>query len=122
MKTISDFLTDLSKDLKTDLDLEYVYQEGMTFREYEEAMQTYINESSDIIYYSRAIEFLSENDPSLQDSMQIAADLGYTPDNLNSEVLASLLNNQYMHEDFSEVSEEIESYFEEYELENEEEE
>ena len=44
----------------------------------------------EIIYYSGAIEYLSENDPSLQESLNLAAELGYTPENLSSEILASL--------------------------------
>ena len=44
----------------------------------------------EIIYYSRAIEYLSENDPSLQESLNLAAELCYSPENLSSEILASL--------------------------------
>lgn len=125
MKTIEQFLEEKSKN--SELDFSYVYQDGMTFSEYEEAIDTYIRESSDIIYYSNAIEFLKDNDPSLMDSLQLAADLGYTPDNLNSEMLATLLNQQMLFEEWGEISSEIEEYFEEYEnylfeLENKEEE
>lgn len=44
-----------------------------------------------IIYYSNAIRFLSEHDPSLHESLEIAEEYGYSPCNLNSEILASLL-------------------------------
>lgn len=111
MKTIKQFLEEKSKN--SELDFSYVYQDGMTFSEYEDAIDTYIRESSDIIYYSNAIEFLKENDPSLMDSLQLAADLGYTPDNLNSEILATLLNQQMLFEEWGEISSEMEEYFEE---------
>lgn len=45
----------------------------------------------DIIYYSNAIEYLSNNDASLHESLSIAAEYGYSVDSLSSEILASLL-------------------------------
>ena len=45
----------------------------------------------EIIYYDRAIKYLSENDPSLQTSLSLANDLWYRADQLNSELLATLL-------------------------------
>lgn len=59
---------------------------------YSEHVERAINEQTDIIYYSRAIEFLSKNDPSLRDSLEIAGEFGYKPEDLDSEKLASLLN------------------------------
>jgi hypothetical protein len=44
-----------------------------------------------VVYYHNAIKFLSEHDPSLQESMEKASDLGYETSNLNSELLATLL-------------------------------
>ena len=48
----------------------------------------YFNE--EIIYYSNAINYLKENDASLSESLEIATEYGYTLENLNSEILASL--------------------------------
>ena len=48
----------------------------------------YFNE--EIIYYSSAIRYLKDNDPSLCESLEIATDYGYEAKNLNSEVLATL--------------------------------
>jgi intracellular sulfur oxidation DsrE/DsrF family protein len=76
----------------------------------------------EIIYYSRAIEYLSENDLSLKRSLNIAAELCYTPENLNSETLASLLASQITREKFYELEDEINSFFEEMVCEFEEEE
>lgn len=44
----------------------------------------------EIIYYSKAIEYLKENDSSLCESLEIANEYGYEAKNLNSETLASL--------------------------------
>lgn len=125
MKSISEFLQELNDQKNSDLDLNYYYQEGMTFDEFQEAIYQSITEN-EIIYHSNAIEYLSENDPSLNESMSIASELGYTTENLNSELLATLLYQQDLHEEFSELCSEIEDYFEDYEnyifeLENEEE-
>ncbi len=111
MKTIKEFLGTLT----TELDLQYNYQDDMTFGEFEDAIDTYIRESSDVIYYSKAMEFLQEHDPSLRESLGLASDLGYDPSDLNSEILATLLNQQKLFEEWSELSSEIEEYFDEYE-------
>ena len=45
----------------------------------------------DIIYYHNAIEYLSENDSSLRDSIELAIDCGFELGDIDSEKLASLL-------------------------------
>ena len=54
----------------------------------------------DIIYYSRAMTYLSENDFSLSESIEIAVDMGYSLENINSELLASLHASQKARDDF----------------------
>ena len=81
-----------------------------------------INEQSDIIYYSRAIKFLAENDPSLTESLEIAEELGYKPGDLNSEVLASLLNNNRMREEYYKRRDDIQEILDQIEDDEEEEE
>lgn len=54
----------------------------------------------DIIYYSKAMKYLSENDASLSESVEIASDMGYSTENLNSELLASLHASQKARDDF----------------------
>ena len=54
----------------------------------------------DIIYYNRAMKYLSENDFSLSESIEIAVDMGYSLENINSELLASLHASQKAREDF----------------------
>lgn len=76
----------------------------------------------DVIYYSNAIEYLREYDPSLRESLNLASEYGYTAENLNSEVLASLLKSQNERESFSELESEINDFFSELEEEEEEDE
>lgn len=74
----------------------------------------------EIIYYSNAIKYLTENDPSLRESCELAADMGYEVKNLNSEVLASILASQNAREDFEELADEIDEFLEELNEEEEE--
>ena len=75
----------------------------------------------EVIYYSNAIKYLQENDPSLNESLEIAAEYGYELKNLNSEVLASLLASRNSQESFFDVRDEIEEFFAELEEDEEEE-
>ena len=66
----------------------------------------------EVIYYSNAIKYLQENDPSFKESLEIAAEYGYETKNLNSEILASLLKSQNVRDEFSELRDEINEFFE----------
>ena len=57
-----------------------------------------INEQ-EIIYYSKAIEYLKDNDASLCESIRIAHDYGYELKNINSELLATLLYQRNLSEE-----------------------
>lgn len=67
-----------------------------------DALRDYLNEinedyqitDTEIIYYASAMDYLKENDNSLTESLEIAHDMGFTLDNLNSEKLASILASQ----------------------------
>ena len=50
--------------------------------------------SIECIYYSRAMKYLSENDSSLTTSLEVAHEMGYEVNNINSELLATLLMQQ----------------------------
>ena len=65
----------------------------------------------DVIYYSNAIRYLQENDPSLNDSLEIASELGYEVKNLNSEILASLLKSKNVRDEFLDFRDEINEFF-----------
>ena len=69
----------------------------------------------EVIYYSNAIKYLQENDPSLRESLEIAEEYGYDIKNLNSEILASLLKSQNVRNEFLELRDEINEFFQELE-------
>lgn len=54
----------------------------------------------EIIYYGRAMEYLTDNDTSLQESLALADDMGFDLKSLNSEILASLLASENARESF----------------------
>lgn len=65
----------------------------------------------EIIYYGRAMEYLTDNDTSLTISLELANDMGYNLKSLNSEILASLLASENARESFYECRDEIEDFF-----------
>lgn len=65
----------------------------------------------EIIYYHNAMKYLMENDPSLQESLEIAKDMNIT--DLNSEKLASMLKAENLYKRLYELELEIDSFFEE---------
>ena len=70
----------------------------------------YFNE--EVIYYSSAIRYLKDNDPSLTQSLEIANEYGYTTENLNSELLATLHASQKKENTFFEdIAPELETLF-----------
>ena len=75
-----------------------------------ESMREEINQD-EVIYYSNAMKYLLENDNSLRESMSIAHELGYTAENINSELLATLLNQQNLNEELSDLVNEIEEIY-----------
>jgi hypothetical protein len=71
--------------------------------ELKEYFEDFVNE--EVTYYYSAIEYLKENDPSLKNSFNLALEQGYTLDNIDSEVLASLLKTQKNQKEFEEFLE-----------------
>lgn len=60
----------------------------------EEELREWIQEriqEQEIIYYHKAMEYISERDPSLMNCVSLACDLGYELKDINSELLATLL-------------------------------
>ena len=88
-----------------DIDIENAYESIL------EALQENGGFNVEIIYYSNAIKFLQENDASLKESLEIASEFGYSIDNLNSEVLASLLASRQAEEEFYDLQSEIDDFF-----------
>ena len=88
-----------------DIDIENAYESIL------EALQENGGFNVEIIYYSNAIKFLQENDPSLKESLEIASEFGFSMDSLNSELLASLLASRQVEEEFYELQSEIDDFF-----------
>jgi len=117
---IEEFLNDLS----IDIDFPY-YVDAEEVNSYDE-IQSILEDSDvfnvEVIYYSVAIKYLAENDASLYESMHLASELGYEAENINSELLASLLQSQELRQEFYDLESEITDFFDELEEEEEEEE
>ena len=93
----NDYLEDICvSDYLNDEELEDIKDAEDLFEE--------LNDSSafdiEIIYYSRAMDYLAENDFSLSESIEIAVEMGYELENINSELLATLHASEKAKEDF----------------------
>jgi hypothetical protein len=110
-KQIED-LIELFEDYAEDIDIDsiLVYNEIEDINNSDDLLELIEDNDGfniDIIYYSKAIKYLSENDASLSESIEIAVDLGYSLENLNSETLASLHASQKARDDFWDIKDEI---------------
>ena len=94
--------------------------DGETANEVIEYIEERIQEE-EVIYYGKAIKFLSEEDDSLTESTELACGMGYTLDNVNSELLATILTQSRMNEELYKIKDAIEEVFDEFEEEEEEE-
>jgi hypothetical protein len=102
--------TAISEKLST-IDIEIVADEIKELETVDE-VEEYLQENGyfdvEIIYYTKAMDYLHEHDNSLQISLGLAHDMGYTLDKVNSELLASLLASENLREEFGEIRDEIE--------------
>lgn len=94
-------------------DIGYDYED---FREFSDAVERWISEQ-DITYYSNAIEYLSKWDPSLKNSLSLAEDNGYSLSDVDSELLATLHYQDDLMEQWSNVSDDVESLFDDLDYE-----
>lgn len=67
---------------------------------------TYINQQ-EVIYYSVAMTILAEHDSSLSASLELARDMGYTIDSVNSELLATLLLQGELNNELADLVDEV---------------
>ncbi len=65
----------------------------------------------EVIYYGSAMEYLTQNDTSLTRSLGLASEYGYTPDNINSELLASLIKSEDAREEWDEYENQVDEFF-----------
>lgn len=91
------------------LDIDYILNSDIEdIEDLNEKFTEYIQEH-ELLYCSDCIDFLKENDTSLRESLEIAEEYGYTPKNLSSEILATLLIQKYMFDELHELIQDIEN-------------
>lgn len=93
-------------DIDSVLNTEY-YDEITSTDELYSVLCERINEV-EIIYYSTAMEILKEEDQSLTESLNLAHELSYTLENLNSEILATLLIHERCIDELNDFIQEVE--------------
>tara|TARA_R110000764_G_scaffold73226_1_gene149477 strand:- start:954 stop:1283 length:330 start_codon:yes stop_codon:yes gene_type:complete len=103
-------LQQISEDNQFDIDLANLYYNEDTFTDFSDKVNDAIMEE-EIIYYYKAMEYLKENDASLSDSLDIASEYGFTTEQLNSELLATLLYQQKLTEQWYEIEEQVKELF-----------
>ena len=107
---ISNKLQKLAEDNNFDIDLANLYYNEDTFNDFCDKVNDAIMQE-DIIYYYEAMKYLTREDSSLSQSLEIASEMGITTDNLNSELLATLLYQQNLTNQWYEISEQVEEIF-----------
>jgi len=119
MKTKNERIEDFLKGLNIDnlYVMDYVNIDDIDFSNAYQSIYEMIDDEGgfnvDIIYYSNAIDYLAKNDPSLDESLELADEFGFELSKLNSEVLASLLASEKCRDDFSALETDIEEFFNE---------
>lgn len=105
-KTQAQAVSTLLKSIEIDISPEEL--KGLTtYDEVRDFLQDNDYFNVEIIYFSRAMEYLSEHDTSLRTSLELASDMGYEAQHLNSEILASILASENLANDFYNLQEEI---------------
>jgi hypothetical protein len=119
MRTKNERIEDFLKSLNIDnlYVMDYVNIDDIDLSDAYQSIYEMIDDNGgfnvEIIYYSNAIDYLSKNDPSLHESLQLAADFGFNLTDLSSEVLASLLASENCRNDFSALQTDIDEFFNE---------
>ena len=116
MKTRAEKIEEFVKQLRCDIYIwDYICNDVDSITDFDSLYESIDDNGGfnvDVIYYSVAIKYLAENDPSLRESMELAYEYGYTTENLNSEVLASLLASQNARISVDELRDEVGEFFE----------
>ena len=118
---------ELMRDTLQELTLKYLGEDASDFYNHTEDLgekdshQIYedLNDSGffnvEIIYYHKAMEYLKEHDTSLTESLELAQEMGFSLENLNSEALASLhASRERENKYFEFVASELEKIYNNY--------
>ncbi len=100
----------ITEDNNFDIDLPSLYCNEDTFTDFCDKVNDAIMHE-EVIYYYEAIKYLMREDASLADSLDIANEYGYTTGQLNSELLATLLYQQRLTEQWYEIEEQVKELF-----------
>ena len=119
IEQLKEFFKELDKNLNHFSISDYIYSDDeIESIDQDNAFDDMLNLLDDngafnieIIYYSNAIEYLTKNDPSLRESLELAGELGYEAKNLNSETLASILASQEARIEFNDLENKINEFF-----------
>lgn len=80
----------------------------------EKTNEDYELTNTEEIYYANAMAYLKDEDRTLTESMEIADEFWYQPKDLNSCILASLLQTRRNEEDWGEFLKEVEDNIDDY--------
>ena len=88
-------------------------EDAKDFERYFEDLE-YSTHQTECIYYSKAMKYLSEHDNSLNESLEIASEMGYEVEDLNSELLATLLMQRKESEALYDAKDDLEDLYNEF--------
>ena len=88
-------------------------EDAKDFERYFEDLE-YSTHQTECIYYSKAMKYLSEHDNSLNESLEIASEMGYEVEDLNSELLATLLMQRKELEALYDDKDDLEDLYDEF--------
>jgi len=89
------------------------FEDAKDFERYFEDLE-YSTNQTECIYYSKAMKYLSEHDNSLNESLEIACEMGYEVEHLNSELLATLLMQRKESEALYDAKDDLEDLYNEF--------
>jgi len=89
------------------------FEDAKDFERYFEELEesTY---QIECIYYSNAMKYLTKHDNSLSESLEIASEMGYEVEDLNSELLATLLMQRKELEALYDAKNDLEDLYNEF--------
>lgn len=88
-------------------------EDAKDFESYFEELE-YSTYQTECIYYSNAMKYLTEHDNSLGESLEIASEMGYEVEDLNSELLATLLMQRKELEALYDAKDDLEDLYDEF--------
>ena len=100
----------ITEEKRFDIDLAALYHKDDDFDEFSNKVYEAIS-YEEVIYYYEAIKYLMREDASMSESLEIASGYGYTTEQLNSELLATLLYQSKLTEQWNSIYEQVEEFF-----------